>query len=128
MANSYKYVQSAIKRRAAWVRTMKTGQRCHDCKATTRPADLDWHHVDAKTKEFRIAWGVFRVSRERILAEISKCVLLCRPCHRTKHKSTAPHGTYARSQVHYAERTIVCAPCRAARTEYVKQRRLRRAA
>ena len=46
------------------------------------PCCLDFHHLH--DKEFVIAVGT-DVSEERLLQEISKCVVLCANCHRKLH-------------------------------------------
>lgn len=45
---------------------------------------LDFHHVDPQTKLFQISQGGEK-GWEKILEEISKCVLLCANCHRDFH-------------------------------------------
>lgn len=44
----------------------------------------DFHHIDKETKEFEISHPTTR-SKEKIIAEIKKCVLLCANCHRIFH-------------------------------------------
>ena len=48
---------------------------------------LDFHHVDSKTKSMTISLMVGRQhSKENIMAEIAKCVVLCANCHRKVHQ------------------------------------------
>src|SRR5260221_325425 len=46
---------------------------------------LDFHHLDPKTKLFCISTASVRISTERILEEIKKCIVLCSNCHRKLH-------------------------------------------
>lgn len=40
---------------------------------------LDFHHANPEDKKFRIATG--NHTKEKILEEMSKCILLCKNCH-----------------------------------------------
>ena len=47
---------------------------------------LDWHHIDKDTKDKDISSSeTMRKSVDRIMNEISKCVVLCANCHRAYH-------------------------------------------
>ena len=47
---------------------------------------LDFHHLDSTRKEVGVSELVNRGhSRERVLAEIEKCIVLCSNCHRKEH-------------------------------------------
>ncbi|MCC7500542.1 hypothetical protein IT396_01930 [Candidatus Nomurabacteria bacterium] len=76
------------KRRAElrqWLDEYKAKLSCTNCDEK-HPACLDFHHKDAKEKEFSVAlikgWGY---GKERMLREIEKCVVLCSNCHRKIH-------------------------------------------
>jgi hypothetical protein len=44
---------------------------------------LDFHHLDPSTKDRPLAQAVNRGwSKERLLKEIAKCILVCSNCHR----------------------------------------------
>lgn len=59
------------------------GGKCSRCPMN-HPAALDIHHTDP-TKKDR-AFGSFRTwGRERILRELTTCILLCRNCHAIEH-------------------------------------------
>lgn len=64
----------------------RLGGICLMCKTKEQ---LQFHHVDPTTKEFD-ATRFHMVSRERWLAEVEKCVLLCRSCHTTLHNTGQP--------------------------------------
>jgi hypothetical protein len=59
------------------------GGRCLLCGYARSEAALDFHHLDPSEKEFAIS-GSLR-ARKRVLAEIDKCVLLCKNCHAEIH-------------------------------------------
>jgi hypothetical protein len=46
---------------------------------------LDFHHRDPHTKSFKIAHG-FHYEGSRVVAEMKKCDVLCKTCHRRAHK------------------------------------------
>lgn len=84
MANSYEYVKKSIRKRRQWLNEQKQGKLCEDCGVGYPPYVLDWHHLDPDTKLFGIGQGSFRNSKEKILEEMAKCVLLCANCHRER--------------------------------------------
>ena len=51
-----------------------------------QPYDLDFHHIDPETKEKSVGL-LLNSSPDRIVAEMSKCTVLCAICHRR-----ATHG------------------------------------
>jgi len=66
-----------------WLREYKQTLSCVRC-GESHPACLDFHHRDAAQKDFVIANNL-TLGRKRILAEISKCDVLCANCHRKEH-------------------------------------------
>jgi len=59
--------------------------RCRLCPES-EPCCLSFHHIDPKTKRFRVADGPNRqVSPAVLRAEIDKCVCVCENCHRKIH-------------------------------------------
>ena len=63
------------------------GEVCIDCKDWLYPKEMDFHHRDPEFKEGRLS-DMFRIaSKEAILAEVAKCDILCRTCHRIRHIS-----------------------------------------
>ena len=68
---------------SAWFQAYKTTLVCSRCPESA-PICLDFHHVGGK--DFEIARMVTDgFSKERILKEIKKCVVLCANCHRKTH-------------------------------------------
>jgi hypothetical protein len=66
------------------------GGRCADCGYDTAVAALEFHHRDARSKEFQVSKS--SVSRTRRWAEAAKCDLLCANCHRVRHVATPVEG------------------------------------
>lgn len=110
--------------KAAWrIRTRQwaleyLGAHCVRCGATD---ELEFDHVIPGSQEFRISEGIVAgYGRQRLLAELLKCQLLCSPCHRVK---TAECGEYGGGQnritSHGSEAVYLrgcrCDPCRLAR-------------
>jgi len=72
-----------------WIRDTKASLRCAKC-GEARPMCLDFHHVDGSKKERGIA-TMSLASKERILKEMAKCIVLCRNCHAEEHWNRS-HG------------------------------------
>jgi hypothetical protein len=79
VAASKKLAQAKIeaRRRAA----LYDGKECLDCGTTT---NLDYHHLDPATKLFSIGRSLL-LGIEKRKAEIAKCVVVCRACHKQRH-------------------------------------------
>jgi hypothetical protein len=96
------------------------GGKCAKCGETE---GLEFDHIDASTKSFRICHGL-EYSWERLAKELDLCQLLCKPCHYAKsrdergHKEQT-HGTASR----YNNKGCRCTDCRAAWTVYCRERR-----
>ena len=73
-------------RRVRKLRAVKLmGSVCHGCGLSFPARLFEFHHVDARTKDFSIsADGILR-KWAKIEAELAKCVLLCANCHRETH-------------------------------------------
>lgn len=57
---------------------------CADCKVQYPPYVMDFDHAEGSYKEYVVAWMPARFGRKKILAEISKCDLVCSNCHRIR--------------------------------------------
>ncbi|MDX1746702.1 MAG: hypothetical protein R3324_12245, partial [Halobacteriales archaeon] len=58
---------------------------CERC-GETRPGCLEFHHLDAEEKQFRVSEMAYRGhSIQSILAEMDRCIVLCANCHRMEH-------------------------------------------
>jgi cytochrome c556 len=86
--NKQKFIDDVNKRRREkqrWFKEIKRGLKCTLCPET-HPACLQFHHKDRKEKEDTVCRMVLRnLSKDRILAEIAKCEVLCSNCHFKLH-------------------------------------------
>lgn len=60
---------------------LKAAQGCTDC--VTHEGQLDHHHLDPKTKRYKVSMMVSH-SLESLFDEIAKCTVLCSPCHQSR--------------------------------------------
>ena len=68
-----------------WFRELKSTLKCSMC-SEDHPATLDFHHKDANSKDKDVSFLAARsYSKQRVLEEISKCIILCANCHRKLH-------------------------------------------
>ena len=116
-ANKQRAYQRAYnaRRRAEWFE----GKKCALCSSVD---DLELHHPDRQQKVSHRLWSWTFTRRE---AELAKCIVLCRSCHKAasaaQRARTTRHGTYA-EYVHGCR----CDPCKAARREYQRALRVRK--
>lgn len=69
----------------SWLKDIKSNLKCSRCPEN-HPACLQFHHIDPSTKEFSIGdKEVKDFSKEKILKEIQKCLVLCANCHMKEH-------------------------------------------
>ena len=103
------------------------GGTCVDCGSQDESI-LEFDHVDPAQKSFTITCRP-GASREKFLAELAKCVLRCKPCHkeRTRQQQSVGHGEGVSGK-----RNCRCPPCRQRKAEWSKNynavRRARRRA
>lgn len=71
-------------RRRDFIRSYKT--ICSSCGQTDANL-LDFHHIDPSTKRGHISTIYRSYGPEAALAEIHKCVVLCKACHRDTHNT-----------------------------------------
>jgi hypothetical protein len=68
-----------------WFEALRATKSCECCGERT-PECLQFHHRDRATKLIEVSKAVARAWRkERIRAEIAKCVVLCANCHLKHH-------------------------------------------
>jgi len=73
-----------VDRRKVMVRE-KFGENCVRCGDWLFPREMEFHHREPSSKEGNLS-DLFRIaSKEAILAEVAKCDILCRNCHRVVH-------------------------------------------
>lgn len=70
----------------ALINEIKATLSCVSCGGVYPPEATDFHHRDPTTKCTRVA-SMKTHTKERILAEIAKCDLLCANCHRERHQA-----------------------------------------
>jgi len=78
------YLINAVRikrRRLKEIAVKVKGGKCVVCGYNKYIGALELHHVWGK-KEFSIGDTGYTYSKERLQAELSKCVLLCANCHR----------------------------------------------
>lgn len=56
--------------------------KCAKCSQSFPLAVYDFHHLDPTTKLDRVN---FTLTWDKILVELSKCIMLCANCHRITH-------------------------------------------
>jgi hypothetical protein len=83
-----RYVDTAVKARLArkrWWFEFKSTLCCTKC-GENRPWCLDFHHTDPTIKESSLSLMVSNSSsKERLMKEIEKCIVLCKNCHADYH-------------------------------------------
>ena len=58
------------------------GGKCQRCGYDKCIGALDFHHLDPSQKSFSLARGITkRISKDILIKEISKCILICSNCH-----------------------------------------------
>jgi hypothetical protein len=67
-----------------WWREFKATKSCEVC-GESAPECLEFHHRDPAEKAFTIADVAASYSKERVLAEVAKCDVLCANCHAKRH-------------------------------------------
>ena len=67
-----------------WFEALKRSP-CVECSGSFHPIQMDFHHRNGEEKLFPLGNSISKYGRDRILAEIAKCDLLCANCHRLRH-------------------------------------------
>lgn len=75
-------------RKVIWWNEYKRTLKCSNCNES-RFWCLDFHHVDSTTKDESIGNMIYTKSREKIMKEVSKCIVLCKNCHADFHYAEA---------------------------------------
>ena len=64
-----------------WLRDLRRVP-CADCQGTFEPYQMDFDHRDPSDKSFQVTAGrAMLMARNRLLAEIAKCDIVCAHCH-----------------------------------------------
>jgi hypothetical protein len=105
----------------------RLGGKCAKCESTE---NLEFDHIDWRTKTFLITTNWYIEDRVLFEAELAKCQLLCHPCHKTKtiqdlseqEREEFTHGTvYA-----WMKRKCDCDECGVAKRSWYDQRNAKR--
>jgi hypothetical protein len=83
---SKKKSSKRVQERRDWFNQIKQTVECAKC-GENHISCLDFHHIDPSKKEFGIANSInsLSLSKEKILEEIEKCIILCSNCHKKFH-------------------------------------------
>ncbi len=84
--NRKRYIDHSRKSNAAtreFFRNLKDNKPCDDCKVVFRYYKLDYDHRDSSKKEFCVS-ELVTSGKKKLLAEITKCDLICANFHRER--------------------------------------------
>ena len=85
--NKQKYIdksQEYKKTFTEWFIEYKKTLSC-ECCGENRYWVLDFHHKDPKEKDLEVSLVVRQCSKQKLLEEIEKCMVVCSNCHRDIH-------------------------------------------
>ena len=108
-----KYLRERYQRRKAKA-VERLGGCCCRCGSTE---NLEIDHIDRTQKTMSFS-RMYVVSRKRFEEELSKCQILCKPCHTDKsieergHNRRTEHGTYACYRYSKCRCTVCRQACR----------------
>lgn len=95
------------------------GEKCNECGSNK---NLEFHHVDPKTKLFDVTTSLGSRSWKVIENEVKKCKLICKNCHQLENiiqagNQTAfgTHGTLS------SYRWCKCLECKKAMSDWLKK-------
>ena len=74
-----------LARRKEWLNELKLKSGCAHCGFDKHPTALQFHHLRDKTDGVSRMAFITRVSVDRLLVEIAKCIVLCANCHAILH-------------------------------------------
>lgn len=83
-----KSINAVQERKASIKRLFKQWKSTLQCQICTESEEvcLDFHHLDPSVKEEAVSKLLDRSSKELVIRELNKCVVLCACCHRKVHK------------------------------------------
>lgn len=87
LANKQKYIDKAKVRAddfSRWWKEYKKRFKCNRC-GESHPACIQFHHADPSIKYKNVANIARDNNKEKLLAEIEKCEVLCANCHFKEH-------------------------------------------
>ena len=83
--NDYvKQKERALSRKLELIRLK--GGKCEKCGYDKNISALEFHHLDPNAKKFNLdSRKLSNTTRDKILEELDKCILVCANCHRELH-------------------------------------------
>lgn len=114
---SYEYMRNYRIRRTTERRNLAIkylGGKCTKCKVVD---NLEFDHVDPKTKLYEIATHLWDYSWNKLLLELNKCQLLCISCHKEKTmlEKSVDHGGGKTGK-----RNCYCNQCKPLKQKYMR--------
>ena len=99
----YKESQTRRKKRE-WINEIRSTKSCERC-GENHLSCLDFHHIDPAQKDFSISDALYKLhyTRELIVAELEKCIVLCANCHRIFHHEERVYGVNIQEFLHEDE-------------------------
>lgn len=86
--DAHRVISAHSRNNFAYVQAIKLARGCVDCGFNTNPAALDFDHV--RGKKFKGVGAMVNFGKDRIDAEIAKCVVRCANCHRIRTYRRGP--------------------------------------
>lgn len=83
-----------VDRYHAWKATLK----CSLCPESESVC-LDLHHVDPAEKEFALSAAIASLSWDKLMAEVAKCIVVCKNCHAKIHAGKVFMDTHESSKL-----------------------------
>lgn len=84
-SKSIGWVKKRENRIKKWWKNYKSSLSCEKC-SEEHISCIDFHHINPEEKEINLGNAIGSGwSKERILKEVSKCVVVCANCHRKLH-------------------------------------------
>lgn len=97
----------------------RVNSKCSICGYNKNIAALEFHHVDATTKEFSLDRRVLsNLSMEKIEKEFIKCIVVCANCHREIHN---PESEYTNA-IKFKEDNINNLNLKTLNKDYIKDK------
>lgn len=91
-ADRAEYLKAAVSKRRRVLRNKAIkykGGKCIFCGYNKCIDALEFHHLDADSKDFGLSRSGLTRSWEKTKKELDKCILLCANCHRESHSNNA---------------------------------------
>ena len=82
------YLKKAVIKRRHRIKTLALeykGKKCENCGYNKSHWALQFHHKDAKQKDFGIGYKGYARAWTKVQKELDKCVLVCANCHHEIH-------------------------------------------